>query len=148
MDRSEQMNILTEKYLCAFLGFAVNRIGNIGEAEELSQEIAFRAVKAISEDRIKENFDAYMWSIAHNMNKINEELQIVLEPKFEKISAGIINIVKSSAPTHLSEHAEGYAKCIIQMYSEATFTEALYDAGFLVIPDFNENVPVACEVIP
>ena len=38
-------------------------------AEELCQEMAFRCVNAIAEDRIRDNPDAYFWSVAHNTCK-------------------------------------------------------------------------------
>ncbi|HOP10193.1 MAG TPA: sigma-70 family RNA polymerase sigma factor [Oscillospiraceae bacterium] len=69
MTREEQLRKITEQYLSAFLGFAVNKIGNISEAEELAQEITFQAVAAVNRGNINENFDSYIWSIAHNTFK-------------------------------------------------------------------------------
>jgi RNA polymerase sigma-70 factor (ECF subfamily) len=67
--KDQQLQIITDKYLSAFLGFAVNKIGNINEAEELAQEIAYQAVLAINKGNIRTNFDHYIWSIAHNTYK-------------------------------------------------------------------------------
>ena len=61
--------ILCEQYLPAFLGFARSRVSDSDTAEELCQEMAFRCLNAIHEGRIKDNFDAYFWSVAHNTCK-------------------------------------------------------------------------------
>ena len=62
-------NILCEQYLPAFLGFARSRVSDPDTAEELCQEMAFRCLNAIREGRIKDNPDAYFWSVAHNTCK-------------------------------------------------------------------------------
>ena len=67
--KEDLMRRLTEEYLNAFLAFAVSRTGNGYEAEELAQEIACRCTEAIAVGKIRENFDAYLWSIAHNTYK-------------------------------------------------------------------------------
>lgn len=69
MTKNEQLKRLTEQFLPAFLAFSIHRIGNFHEAEELAQEITFRAVQAIERGGIRENFDGYLWSIAHNTLK-------------------------------------------------------------------------------
>lgn len=69
MTKDEQLQILTEEYLPKFLGFAVNKIGNIDEAEELAQEIAVQAVIAIRRGGVWKSFDAYLWGIANNTFK-------------------------------------------------------------------------------
>ena len=46
MTKNEQLKRLTEQFLPAFLAFSIHRIGNFHEAEELAQEITFRAVQA------------------------------------------------------------------------------------------------------
>lgn len=69
MTKEEQLRALTSEYLKAFLGFAINRTGNSGEAEELAQEIAYQSILAINKGRIVGDFNAYIWSIAHNTFK-------------------------------------------------------------------------------
>ncbi|MBQ8287162.1 MAG: sigma-70 family RNA polymerase sigma factor [Clostridia bacterium] len=66
MTEEAAMQRLTEEFLPAFLGFSIQKIGNIKEAEELSQEIAYQCVIAIRKGNIGENFEAYLWTIAHN----------------------------------------------------------------------------------
>ncbi|MBR5870056.1 MAG: RNA polymerase sigma factor [Clostridia bacterium] len=61
--------LLCEQYLPAFPGFARSRVSDADTAEELCQEIAFRCVNAIEGARIRDNPDAYFWSIAHNTCK-------------------------------------------------------------------------------
>ena len=60
------MQRLSQEFLPAFLGFSIQKIGNIKEAEELSQEIAYQCVIAIRKGNIGENYEAYLWTIAHN----------------------------------------------------------------------------------
>ena len=67
--RQNLYDLLCEQYLPAFLGFARSRVGDMNTAEELCQEMAFRCVHAIAEDRIRDNPDAYFWSVAHNTCK-------------------------------------------------------------------------------
>jgi len=67
--KEEQLKNITDQYLPAFLGFAISKTGNFAEAEELAQEIAFQCVLAIDQGKIKRNFNAYIWSIAHNTLK-------------------------------------------------------------------------------
>ncbi len=70
MPSKEQLyHILCAQYLPAFLGFARSRVSDADAAEELCQEMAFRCVSAIHEDRIQDNYDAYFWSVAHNTCK-------------------------------------------------------------------------------
>ncbi len=67
--KQELYSLLCGQYLPAFLGFARSRVGDMDTAEELCQEMAFRCVNAIAEDRIRDNPDAYFWSVAHNVCK-------------------------------------------------------------------------------
>jgi len=69
LEKQEQLRRLTSSYLPAFLGFAINKLGNLGEAEELAQEIACQCVAAIEKNRCTGDFNAYVWSIAHNTFK-------------------------------------------------------------------------------
>ncbi len=67
--KEQLYHILCEQYLPAFLGFARSRVSDADAAEELCQEMAFRCVSAIHENRIRDNYDAYFWSVAHNTCK-------------------------------------------------------------------------------
>jgi RNA polymerase sigma factor (sigma-70 family) len=69
VDKDKQLHKITSEYLPAFLGFAINKIGNISEAEELAQEVAFQCLIAINKQKDIHNFDAYIWSIAYNTYK-------------------------------------------------------------------------------
>jgi RNA polymerase sigma factor (sigma-70 family) len=69
MTKKEQLRMLTDEYLPAFLGFAINKAGDISESEELAQEIAFQCVIAINHGDIRENFNSYIWGVAHNTFK-------------------------------------------------------------------------------
>ncbi len=65
----QKLEVLSNEYIEAFLVFAVKRTNNLNEAEELSQEITFECVKAIHNKTNIQNFNAYLWSIAHNTYK-------------------------------------------------------------------------------
>ena len=62
LTKKEMLTRLEKDYLKNFLAFSVSRISNYAEAEELAQEIAYRCVEAIESGKIRENFDAYLWS--------------------------------------------------------------------------------------
>ena len=99
-------NLLCEQYLPAFLGFARSRVGNMDTAEELCQEMAFRCVNAIAEDRIRDNPDAYFWSVAHNTCKSyyarKEPLSI------EAYELGNVLPADTLTPEELAEEGEEY----------------------------------------
>lgn len=69
LTKKEMLTRLEKDYLKIFLAFSVSRISNYTEAEELAQEIAYRCVEVIESGKIRENFDAYLWSVAHNTYK-------------------------------------------------------------------------------
>lgn len=68
--QTEQIELILREYVEHFFGFAMRRTNNAGEAEELSQEIAFQVVTALRKagERVHK-LDAYLWSIAHNTYK-------------------------------------------------------------------------------
>ncbi len=68
MQIQEQLERLERDYLPAFLGYAIKRLRNFDEAEELAQEIACRALAAIRRGMIGDevDFHAYLWRIARN----------------------------------------------------------------------------------
>lgn len=96
MTKDEQLKKVTEKFLPAFLGFAINKVGNIAEAEELAQEMAFQTVKAVDRGINAENFDAYVWSIAHNTFKrwCGRKKPLSLDEHIDTFS----NIISSDVP--------------------------------------------------
>lgn len=69
MDKTEQIKEITDIYLVAFLSFALKRINNFNEAEELAQEIAYQCLLSINRCSTINNFEAFVWSIAHNTFK-------------------------------------------------------------------------------
>ena len=63
--------IIAEQYLKQFYAFALSRTHNVTEAEDLSQEIAYQALYALSKTKEGdiENLSKYIWSVAHNTYK-------------------------------------------------------------------------------
>ncbi len=69
MDTEAQIERLTQLYLAAFLSFAVKRINDFNEAEELAQEIVCQCLLSIHKGKAIRNFDAFVWSVAPNTYK-------------------------------------------------------------------------------
>lgn len=67
--QNEQIELVLRKYAKPFFGFAISRTSNAGEADELSQEIAFQVVTALRPTKCIHKLDAYVWSVAHNTCK-------------------------------------------------------------------------------
>ena len=68
-DKTGYFEKLTADYLPAFFAFGMKNIGDAREAEEFAQETAYQCVLAIHKtDRIT-NFNAFIWSVAHNTYK-------------------------------------------------------------------------------
>ena len=65
MNRQEAENIITE-YLKPIFGFALKRCKNEQDAEDLSQEIVFRAFRALLVKDDIEDAGKFIWAIAHN----------------------------------------------------------------------------------
>lgn len=65
MNRTNAEKIITE-YLKPIFGFALKRCRSIHDAEDLSQEIAARAFRALLIKDNVEDVDKYIWTIAHN----------------------------------------------------------------------------------
>lgn len=60
---------LTTSYLPAFFAFGMKNTTNAHEAEEFAQEAAYQCVLAINKTQKIQNFNAFVWGIAHNTYK-------------------------------------------------------------------------------
>jgi RNA polymerase sigma factor (sigma-70 family) len=67
--KQKQLETLTNEYLKPFFAFAIKRTNNISEAEDVAQEIAYQCVIAINKDKNIIDFNAFIWSVAHNTYK-------------------------------------------------------------------------------
>ncbi len=65
----ERTNILIDEYFKAFLSFAIKRCRSYDDAMDLAYEILANCISSINKDLEIENFNAYLWSIAHNTYK-------------------------------------------------------------------------------
>ena len=65
MDQKSAEKIISE-YLKPIFGFALKRCRNDRDAEDISQEIAFRAYRALCIRDDIENIGKFIWTIAHN----------------------------------------------------------------------------------
>ncbi|MCL2774266.1 MAG: sigma-70 family RNA polymerase sigma factor [Oscillospiraceae bacterium] len=77
-------------------------------------------------------------------NKINSELEVVLAPLCKEIYENISRIVASTIPPQLKQHTHGYTSFEIQHYAGIFFREALYNKGFVTIPEDSDKTPVSC----
>jgi hypothetical protein len=77
---------------------------------------------------------------------LNDELNKTLSTLCKEICENIGRIVKSTIPPQLKEYAKGYTETWIQFYSGVYFYEALYDKGFVTLPEKNDKTPVACYI--
>ena len=100
--------LLCEQYLPAFPGFARSRVSNADTAEELCQEMAFRCAAAIAEGRIRDNPDAYFWSIAHNTCKSYYARRQTLS--IEEHNLGDVLISEERSPQTWLEESEEYTE--------------------------------------
>ena len=76
--------------------------------------------------------------------KMNSELEIVLAPLCKEIYENISRIVASTIPPQLKQYIHGYTSFGIQHYAGIYFREALYNKGFLTIPEDSDKTPVSC----
>ncbi len=65
MNRQDVEKTITE-YLKPIFGFALKRCKSIHDAEDLSQEIAIRAFRALIERDDIEDISKFIWTVAHN----------------------------------------------------------------------------------
>ena len=64
--KREQAERITTQYLKAIYGFVLKRCTNLQDAEDLSQEIAFKVFRTLLvKDDIK-SLDQFIWTVAHN----------------------------------------------------------------------------------
>jgi len=60
---------IIEKYVDKVYGYAINRTYSREEADELSQEILFTAVRELPKIRDESKFEPWLWGIANNVTK-------------------------------------------------------------------------------
>lgn len=65
MNRTEAEKIITE-YLKSIFGFTLKRCRSIQDAEDLSQEIAAKAFRALLAKDDVGDVGKYIWTVAHN----------------------------------------------------------------------------------
>lgn len=65
MDSTRLEQLITENMKTVF-GFAISRLGNAAEAEELASDILYSLVKASPSLRDEARFYPFMWRIAEN----------------------------------------------------------------------------------
>jgi len=66
MDRIKLEQLITENMKSVF-GFALTRLGNVGEAECLASDILYEVIRAVPYLKDEERFYGFMWKIAENV---------------------------------------------------------------------------------
>lgn len=79
-------------------------------------------------------------------DEINTELTTSLSPLCKEIRENIGRIVKTTIPPQLKKYAKGYTEVWIMALSGVYFYEALYNNGFIKIPEKSDKTPVACYI--
>jgi hypothetical protein len=77
---------------------------------------------------------------------INTELTDFITPYCLELTDSINRIVNATIPAHLKQYAHGFAYTEIAFYSGICLLEALYNKGFLTIPEQGDKSPVACYI--
>ena len=68
MDRIKLEQLITENMKSIF-GFALTRLGNINEAEDLASDILYEIIRSAQNVKDEERFYGFMWKIAENTYK-------------------------------------------------------------------------------
>jgi RNA polymerase sigma factor (sigma-70 family) len=69
MNKQDYFEKLTNEYLSAFFAFGMKNTNDAHEAEEFAQEAAYQCVLAINKAENIQNFNGFVWSVAHNTYK-------------------------------------------------------------------------------
>ena len=64
--KREQAEKITTEYLKPIYGFALKRCTNLQDSEDLTQEIALKAFRALVSREDVESTDKFIWTVAHN----------------------------------------------------------------------------------
>jgi hypothetical protein len=76
--------------------------------------------------------------------EINTGLQTELEELCGEIRENITRIVKGTIPEQLRPFIKGYTETWIAFYAGVYLHEALYNKGFIAVPEKDDLTPVAC----
>ena len=76
--------------------------------------------------------------------KINGELVPVLAPLCKEIYESISKVVESTIPPQLKQYIHGYTATEIGFYAGIYFREALYNKGFVTIPEDDDKTSASC----
>lgn len=64
--KRERAEKITTEYLKPIYGFALKRCSNLQDAEDLTQEIALKVFRALTNREDIEATDKFIWTVAHN----------------------------------------------------------------------------------
>ena len=79
-------------------------------------------------------------------DELNTDLAVVLSPLCKEIRENIYRITKATIPPQLKGYTKGFAETWIMLYSGVYFFGALYNKGFITIPEQGDKSPVACYI--
>lgn len=76
--------------------------------------------------------------------KINGELLPKLKPLCCEVRENVTRIVRSSLPEQLKAYTKAFTETWLSFYAGIYLSEAMYNKGFLLIPEKDNDLPVAC----
>ncbi|MBR5219732.1 MAG: hypothetical protein IKV66_01970, partial [Clostridia bacterium] len=79
--------------------------------------------------------------------ELETELQTTLESPSKKLYDRVSDVVKTTLPPQLADYTHGFTVTWLGFLEGALFAEALYEDGFLMIPEEHDNRPYACEIV-
>ena len=79
--------------------------------------------------------------------ELETELQTTLEAQSKKLYDRISDVVKTTLPPQLADYTHGFTVTWLGLLEGALFAEALYEDGFLMIPEEGDNKPYACRMV-
>ena len=80
------------------------------------------------------------------MANINAELTQTLAPLCSILQENIARIVKTTLPEQLRLYTTTYTNTWLSAFANALFMEALYNRGFITLPEAGDLTPVACYI--
>ena len=128
----------------------VSALYNIYKGETKDSEIEIYA-QFIEQGYVFKNGDKLICDVAAHtekskklFGKINDELANILDPLCKEIYDSISKVIVSTMPLQLKQYVHGYTSMIISFYAGIYFREALYNKGFIKIPEDTDKTPVSC----
>lgn len=111
-------NSILVKYIDRIYGYAINKTFSQDEADELSQEILFTAIKQFHTLKNEKSFEPWLWGIANNLTKAFRRTQ---GKQREMYSYDVLETVE-----HIDEYAFEHTQIYEQVCTQIAMLSSLY----------------------